>query len=107
VAIENAGRVFYELDADIFCVEETESRTALNYFNETVIPKVGDPIYDHVMLIDGNDDRRIDVGIMTKQSFDIQSLVSHVDNSDAHGKIFSRDCPEYKFSTSWGIRCLY
>jgi endonuclease/exonuclease/phosphatase family metal-dependent hydrolase len=106
VAIENTGRVFHELDADVFCVEETESRTALNHFNETVIPKVGGPIYGHVMLIDGNDDRGIDVGIMTKRSFEIQSIVSHVDDFDAHGKIFSRDCAEYKIRTSSGNMLL-
>jgi endonuclease/exonuclease/phosphatase family metal-dependent hydrolase len=106
VAIENTARVFHELNADVFCVEETESRTALNHFNEAVIPKVGGPTYDHVMLIDGNDDRGIDVGIMTKQSFDIQSIVSHVDDSDAHGKIFSRDCAEYKINTPSGNTLL-
>jgi hypothetical protein len=106
VAIENTARVFHELDADVFCVEETESRTALNHFNEAVIPKVGGPTYDHVMLIDGNDDRGIDVGIMTKQSFDIQSIVSHVDDYDEHGKVFSRDCAEYKINTPSGNTLL-
>jgi endonuclease/exonuclease/phosphatase family metal-dependent hydrolase len=101
VAIENTARVFHELNADVFCVEETESRTALNHLNEAVIPKIGGPTYDHVMLIDGNDDRGIDVGIMTRQSFDIQSIVSHVDDFDEQGKVFSRDCAEYKISTPW------
>jgi hypothetical protein len=40
VAIENTAHVFHELDADVFCVEETESRTALNHFNEAVFQKL-------------------------------------------------------------------
>jgi endonuclease/exonuclease/phosphatase family metal-dependent hydrolase len=106
VAIENTACVFHELNADVFCVEETESRTALNHFNEAVIPKVGGPTCDHVMLIDGNDDRGIDVGIMTRQSFGIQSIVSHVDDIDAYGRVFSRDCAEYQISTPSGNTLL-
>jgi endonuclease/exonuclease/phosphatase family metal-dependent hydrolase len=67
-----------------------------------IIPTVGASKYDHVMLIDGNDDRGIDVGVMTKQPFNIESIKSHVDDFDAHGKIFSRDCAEYTIKTPSG-----
>jgi endonuclease/exonuclease/phosphatase family metal-dependent hydrolase len=105
-AIENTARVFRELDADVICVVEAENRTALNRFNTTVIPKVDGPTYDHVMLIDGNDERGIDVGIMTKESFDIQSIVSHIDDKHGENRIFSRDCAEYKIRTSSGNTLL-
>ena len=95
VAIENTARVICEVNGDVFCMVEVENRIAANRFNESVIPKVGGIKYDHVMVIDGNDDRGIDVGIMTRQSFNIQSIVSHVDDVDTEGLIFSRDCPEY------------
>lgn len=105
-AIENTARVIHEVNADVFCVIEVESRITLNRFNDAVIPKVGGLKYGHMMLIDGNDDRGIDVGIMTRQVFDIQSIVSHVDDSDAKGQIFSRDCAEYKISTTLGNTLL-
>jgi endonuclease/exonuclease/phosphatase family metal-dependent hydrolase len=105
-AIENTGRVIRDVNADVFCLVEVEDRIALNHFNATVIPKVEGKVYDHVMLIDGNDDRGIDVGIMTRKPFDIQSIASHVDDSDKKGVIFSRDCPEYKITTSSGNTLL-
>ena len=98
-AIENTARVIREVNGDVFCMVEVENRISANRFNESVIPKVGGVKYDHVMLIDGNDDRGIDVGILTRQSFNIQSIVSHVDDIDTEGIIFSRDCPEYKIIT--------
>jgi endonuclease/exonuclease/phosphatase family metal-dependent hydrolase len=105
-AIENTARVIREVNADVFCFVEVEDRITLNRFNDAVIPKVDGQMYDHVMLIDGNDDRGIDVGIMTRQVFGIQAIVSHVDDSDAQGKVFSRDCAEYKISTTLGNTLL-
>jgi endonuclease/exonuclease/phosphatase family metal-dependent hydrolase len=106
VAIENTARVIHEVNGDVFCIIEVESRIAANRFNDSVIPKVGGQKFGHVMLIDGNDDRGIDVGVMTRQSFDIKSIVSHVDDTDAQGQIFSRDCAEYKISTPSGNTLL-
>jgi endonuclease/exonuclease/phosphatase family metal-dependent hydrolase len=47
------------------------------------------------MLIDGNDERGIDVGLLTKPTFTIESIVSHVDDMIDGRRIFGRDCPEY------------
>lgn len=105
-AIENTARVIREVNSDIFCMIEVEDRIAATRFNDSVIPKVGGQKYDHVMLIDGNDDRGIDVGIMTRQSFHIKSIVSHVDDIDAEGRIFSRDCAEYEIATPSGNKLL-
>jgi hypothetical protein len=54
--------------------------------------------FSHVMLIDGNDARGIDVAIMTTKPIDIVSIHSNVDEPDprAPGEhLFSRDCAEY------------
>lgn len=108
VAIENTGRVIREVNADVFCVVEVDDRIALKRFNDTVIPKIKGKKYDHVMLIDGNDDRGIDLGIMTRQWFEIESIVSHVDDPDENNEehLFSRDCPEYKIKTPAGNTLL-
>lgn len=52
------------------------------------------------MLIDGNDDRGIDVGLFTRGNFTIGSVVSHVDDRDGSSRIFSRDCPEFTVKVS-------
>lgn len=109
VAIENTARVIREVDADIFCVVEVDDRIALKRFNDFVIPKIKGKKYHHVMLIDGNDDRGIDLGVMTREWFEIQSIVSHVDDPDESNveeRIFSRDCPEYTIKTPAGNRIL-
>jgi endonuclease/exonuclease/phosphatase family metal-dependent hydrolase len=106
IAIENTARVIREVKSDVFCMVEAESRIVANRFNDSVIHKVDRRKYDHVMLIDGNDARGIDVGVMTRQSFDIKSIVSHVDDTDDQGKIFSRDCPEFEIMTPSGNKLL-
>ena len=54
------------------------------------------------MVIDGNDDRGIDVGLLTKPGFPIAGIRSHVDDTDTTGTIFSRDCPEYRIALPGG-----
>jgi endonuclease/exonuclease/phosphatase family metal-dependent hydrolase len=101
-ATENTARVIGAVNADILGVVEAEDRTTLRLFNEKLLPLVQVPPYEHVMLIDGNDDRGIDVGILTRKKYPIVSIRSHVDDTDAQGTIFSRDCAEYQIALSGG-----
>jgi hypothetical protein len=66
IAIINTGRVIRDVDSDIVAVIEAEHRVALKQFSDAVLAKVGGKAYPNIMLIDGNDDRGIDVGLMTK-----------------------------------------
>jgi endonuclease/exonuclease/phosphatase family metal-dependent hydrolase len=102
VAIENTARIIDEVKSDVLCVVEAEHRIALKRFNDVVIPKVNGTPYDHVMLIDGNDDRGIDVGIISRKEFEILSMISHIYDTDDVGIIFSRDCAEYHIATKSG-----
>jgi endonuclease/exonuclease/phosphatase family metal-dependent hydrolase len=95
VSIQNTGRVLKELAADVQGIVEAESRIALLGLSGTVLANVGGTGFEHVMLIDGNDERGIDVGIMTRNGWEITRILSHVDDSDGQGLIFSRDCAEY------------
>jgi endonuclease/exonuclease/phosphatase family metal-dependent hydrolase len=63
---------------------------------------VGGMPYARVMLIDGNDDRGIDVALLTKAGFEIVNVKPHVDDADDKGLIFSRDCPEFSITTPSG-----
>lgn len=90
----NTARVIAEVDADILVCVEAENRVTLQRFHDTVLKPQFQKQYQHVMLIDGNDERGIDVGIMSR--YPIASITSHIDDVNAKGnKIFSRDCPEY------------
>jgi len=103
VATVNTARVINDVDADILGVIEAESRPALLRFSQNVIGKtLGGKPYDHTMLIDGNDDRGIDVAIMTRAGYDIRSIHSHVDDMDETGRIFSRDCAGFEIATPQG-----
>lgn len=93
-ATENSARTIGAIAPDILGVVEAEDRTTLGRFNKHVLPEVGADPFDHLMLIDGNDERGIDVGIMTRANYPIVSIRSHVDDRDADGLIFSRDCAE-------------
>jgi endonuclease/exonuclease/phosphatase family metal-dependent hydrolase len=105
-ATENTGRIIGLLNADVLCVIEAENRIGLKRFSNDVLPKVKVEPFAHIMLIDGNDDRGIDVGYMSKQGYRIVRMLSHVDDEDDKGKIFSRDCPEYEIETPQNNRLL-
>ena len=95
-----------DVNPDVLSVIEVDNRIALKRFNEQLIPLVGGKPYEHVMLIDGNDDRGIDVGLVTRAGFDIMSMCSHVDDPFNGGRLFSRDCPEYEIKLPSGQRLL-
>jgi endonuclease/exonuclease/phosphatase family metal-dependent hydrolase len=92
------ARVIADIDADILAIIEAEDRPSLIRLNQELL----DGRYRHVMLVDGNDERGINVGIMTKPGFPIRSIRSNVDAEDAEGTIFSRDCCEYEVGTPSG-----
>ena len=98
----HTAQVVHDLHADVLGVVEAESRLALQRFNVDLLRPVSDRIYGHVMLIDGNDDRGIDVGIMTRGDLPVERIVSHVDDADLAGLVFGRDCPEYTVALPGG-----
>ena|SRR5215203_260388 len=92
------ARVIRDVDADILGIIEAEDRPSLVRLNDELL----DGQYRHAMLVDGNDDRGIDVGIMTGENFEILSICSNVDSVDNSGQVFSRDCPQYEIKTPNG-----
>ena len=51
-----------DMDLDVLCVQEVEDIETLRHFAATEL----DGLYPHVMLIEGNDPRLIDVAVMSK-----------------------------------------
>jgi endonuclease/exonuclease/phosphatase family metal-dependent hydrolase len=106
IATRNTARVIRDLEADVIGCIEVDDRIALERFNTQLLPAVGAPRFAHSMVIDGNDDRGIDVGLMTRAGIEIAGIQSHVDDADAGGRIFSRDCPEYALRLPSGEELL-
>jgi endonuclease/exonuclease/phosphatase family metal-dependent hydrolase len=100
LATRNTAQVIRDVGADVLGVVEAENRPSLLRFCRDVMPTVGADPYDHIMLIDGNDERGIDVGLMTRKKFEIASICSHVDDEDDTGLIYSRDCAQYEIKTA-------
>jgi endonuclease/exonuclease/phosphatase family metal-dependent hydrolase len=101
VTVDNVAHVISDIDADLICLCEVESRPYLKRFHDAILQKkflnpTNRPGYDYFILFDGNDDRGIDVAIMSR--LPISWIQSHVhDKSEYNGKMtptFSRDCLE-------------
>lgn len=104
-AIRNTGQVIRDVGAHVLGVVEAEGREQLKDFSDQILDAVGGQPYEHIMLIDGNDRRGIDVGIMTREGYPIGPMFSHVNDRAADGKeIFGRDCPEYCITTPSGAK---
>jgi Endonuclease/Exonuclease/phosphatase family len=94
VTTNMTAQVLLDVNADVQGVVEVEDRPSLDRFNKDLLGGH----FEHVMLIDGNDTRGIDVGIMTSKNVEIESMHSNVDVPDpgaANERLFSRDCAEY------------
>lgn len=102
VGTQMTARVIKDIDADVLAVIEADDRTALRRFDDQLLKLT----YEHIMLIDGNDERGIDVGIMSKGGHGIDRIVSHVDDPVGKKRLFCRDCPEYTVGTTSGAQLL-
>ena len=102
LAMRHTAMVVRDVGADVLGVVEAEDRTTLRRFSESLLAGVGGKPYERVMLVDGNDDRGIDVGILTRLSLD--HLRTHVFDRDTAGVVFSRDCCEYHLDGPGGRR---
>jgi endonuclease/exonuclease/phosphatase family metal-dependent hydrolase len=107
VSTRNTARVIHELGAEIVGVVEAETRHSLRDFSRVMLRRVGGEPYAHSMLIEGNDDRGINVGLLTRDGFEIIAERTHIfDLGDNEQPIFSRDCVEYLVRTPAGTDVL-
>jgi endonuclease/exonuclease/phosphatase family metal-dependent hydrolase len=93
------ARVIQDVGADVLGIVEADDRPSLVRFNHELL----DEAYRHVMLVEGNDERGIDVAILTREGYAIEAIRSNVDTRDADGgPLFSRDCAQYQVRTPGG-----
>ncbi len=103
-AITNTARVIAEVNPDVLVLVEVESRPALQHFHDKVLrPLLPEP-FPYNMLIDGNDERGIDIGILSR--YPIQRMRSHIADYTGKSHTFARDCPEYYLELPSGRELL-
>lgn len=100
--VTNTGRVIDAVSPDVACLIEVEDRISLDRFNRQILGDVFGKAFQYDLLVDGNDSRGIDIGILSRRP--ITSLCSHIHDADGQGRIFSRDCPEYEIELADGGR---
>jgi endonuclease/exonuclease/phosphatase family metal-dependent hydrolase len=61
--MERLAESIRQLNADVIAVEEVENRDYLERFVNVLLPDMG---YEHVVLMEGNDMRGIDVGLISR-----------------------------------------
>jgi endonuclease/exonuclease/phosphatase family metal-dependent hydrolase len=100
IATKMTAKVIETINPDVLAVVEAEDRPTLLNFNQQFLKSHP---FGGAMLIDGNDDRGIDIGVYLKPQFQLVSMVSHVDDrSQSGGRLFSRDCAEYTIADQAG-----
>jgi endonuclease/exonuclease/phosphatase family metal-dependent hydrolase len=101
--IEVARRIKEVMDADVLAVQEVEHINILKQFNRDHL----DNLYPHIALVEGNDQRLIDVGVMSK--LPLGPIVSHQTavHPDEPGKrVFSRDLIQVEIVKDNGDKLL-
>lgn len=94
MARENTAKVIKKVNADIACIVEADNRIALKAFDSHLL----NYRYKYEMLIDGNDTRGIDVGVLSK--FNFGSIYTHIYDRRSNKRVFSRDCLEIEIKAT-------
>ena len=84
------AKAIKETSADIIGLQEIENLDTLKSFQSDFLG-----VYPFQYLIDANDPRLIDVGVLSK--FEARHLVTHQFDKKGKARIFSRDCLELEF----------
>ncbi|MCM4156148.1 MULTISPECIES: hypothetical protein [unclassified Christiangramia] len=100
LAIDNKAKVIASVNPDILILQEIEDRASLEEFNTVVLPKFDCEPFKDSFVVQGNDKRGQEIGILTRKGFEIQSVRSHIFDVSLSGrKIFNKDLLEYKIRT--------
>ncbi len=84
------GAVLRSLDIDVLVLQEVEHEAVLNELNDEEL----DGAYDHIRVIDANDPRGIDVGVMSKIALD--QVITHQD--ELFAELSDLDGPKYRYA---------
>lgn len=88
------------IDADVLALQEIENLDVLKRFNTRYL----DGKYRYKLLVDGNDPRRIDVGVLSRYPFAAIRTHQFLRTPDGSAWVFSRDCLEVDVELDSGTR---
>jgi len=102
IAVVNKARVIADVNPDILILQEIEDRASLAEFNEEFLAKYCKP-FQQTFVVQGNDKRGQEIGILTRNGFQIKSVRSHIYDLNCLGEIvFDKDLVEYEILTAKG-----
>jgi len=106
LAVKNKARVIAEIDPDILLLQEIEDRASLEEFNQEFLPEMGCSPFDEIFVVQGNDKHGLEMAIMTKNGYRLQSIRSHIYDYEKNGNpLFKKDLLEYEVMTPSGTTC--
>jgi len=89
--------------ADVFALQEVEGLDTLKSFRDRFLG--GREVWPHALVIDGNDPRRIDVGVLSR--FPIVHARSWQHLTEGGDLVWDRDCLEVDIDGPHGVLTLY
>jgi len=100
VATQNKARVIAEVNADVLLLQEVEDRNSLLEFNNQLLPEFNGIPYRELLVLQGNDGRGQEMGMLTKNGFKIQEVRTYSNEMDDNGKpIFNKNLVKYEITT--------
>ena len=99
--------VVEQVGADVQACVEVEDRQTLKRFSSSLLPHVGGTPFEHVMVIDGNDDRGIDVGLMTRSGYEMagSAPTSTTPTSTASSSAATAPCTRWRGRAAASSSC--
>ncbi len=91
------------MQADVFALQEVEDLDTLKRFRDRFLG--GYAAWPYALVIDGNDPRRIDVGVLSR--FPIVHARSWQHQRDGGAPLWDRDCLEVDIEGPVGVVTIY
>lgn len=77
IAVRNKTKVIADINPDILLLQEIEDRASLEEFNAQLLPEFGTAPFQEIMVVQGNDKRGQETGVMLKNGYRIKSVSTH------------------------------
>ncbi len=100
IATQNKARVLAEVNADVLVLQEVEDRNSLLKFNSQFLPEFNGVPYRELLVLQGNDGRGQELGMLTKNGFQIQEIRTYSNELDDNDKpVFEKNLVKYEITT--------
>lgn len=100
IATQNKARVIAEVNADVLLLQEVEDRNSLSEFNNQFLPEFNGVPYRELLVLQGNNGRGQEIGMLTKNGFQIQEIRTYSNEMDDSGKpVFDKNLVKYEITT--------